>query len=123
MNVASWGVLFASIGLGSLGQFFLKLGVRQMGGVSLSPAQLPSTLVRVFSSPWIVGGVAMFAVSMFLWLRVLSTRELSSAYPMVSLNYVLVLLLAAVFLREPVSPQKLLGIAVTVAGVLLLNWE
>ena len=45
--------------------------------------------------------------------------ELSHAYPFMSLAFILVLVLSAWFFHEPVSWQKLAGLALICAGIVL----
>jgi uncharacterized membrane protein len=47
--------------------------------------------------------------------------DLSHAYPFMSLNFVLVLVLSAWLLSEPVTLQKILGIALIVAGTMVAS--
>ena len=45
--------------------------------------------------------------------------ELSHAYPFMSLNFVVVLLLSGWFLNEPVTPQRILGVGLIVFGTMV----
>ena len=51
----------------------------------------------------------------------LTKAELSYAYPMVSFSYVIVAIAAAVFFKEAITVNKVLGIAAIVMGVFILN--
>jgi drug/metabolite transporter (DMT)-like permease len=76
-------------------------------------------IVGLLLNPWIVSGfVAAFAASI-AWMGAMTKFELSHAYPFMSLNFVLVLLGAAWFFHEPVTPSKIAGIALIVLGVLV----
>ncbi|WP_304541769.1 EamA family transporter [Desulforamulus aquiferis] len=65
----------------------------------------------------------MYATSLVTWLKVLSTMELSLAYPMVSLGYVLVMVLSFLFLGETFTIHKLLGVAAVITGVMLIGYK
>lgn len=110
-----------SISLGAVGQFLLKLGVTRMGGLVFKKAELLSTAWKIATQPYIVTGLALFVFSMVLWLGVLSKMELSRAYPMVSISYVLVALMARFVLGEQLTATRMAGIAVILAGVVLVN--
>ena len=43
--------------------------------------------------------------------------DLSYAYPFMSLSFVLVLILSALFFHEPVSMAKVLGVMLIMAGI------
>jgi multidrug transporter EmrE-like cation transporter len=99
----------------------LRAGVTRAGGFALSPGSLISDLLRLARQPLFVAGVALYATAALVWFRVISTENLNSSYPLlVSLTFVLVTLGATVFFREPVSWQKVLGLGVILAGILLV---
>jgi len=55
-----------------------------------------------------------------LWLWVLSRLDVSLAYPLVSLGFVVTLALGVVWLGEPLSWTRVAGCGLIVAGVWLL---
>jgi undecaprenyl phosphate-alpha-L-ara4N flippase subunit ArnE len=59
-------------------------------------------------------------VAMMLWLAGLSKLDLSYAYPLVSVGYVLVTFLSAVLFHEEVNAQRWLAVAVISSGVVLV---
>jgi len=99
----------------------LRGGVTRAGGFALSPASLISDLLRLAHQPLFIAGLVLYATAALVWFRVISTENLSSSYPLlVSLTFVLVTLGATVFFREPVSWQKVLGLGVILAGIVLV---
>lgn len=110
-----------SISLGAVGQFLLKLGVNKMGGLSFKREELASTVLKIATQPQIMIGILLFVMSMVIWLFVLSKMELSRAYPMVSISYVLVALLARVFLGETIPASRMVGIVIILLGVVMVN--
>ncbi len=110
-----------SISLGAVGQFLLKVGVSRIGGISFARENLVGTTVKIATQPFIVAGIVLFVLSMVVWLAVLSKMELSRAYPMVSISYVLVAVMARVFLGESITTSRALGIVIVLIGVVLVN--
>lgn len=102
-----------------MGQFLLKVGVARMGGVDYQAGRLIPTVIKVAGQPAILGGVALFATSMMLWLGVLSKMDLSRAQPLIALSYVLVPLLSHLFLGETVGLTRVAGIGLILVGVFL----
>jgi multidrug transporter EmrE-like cation transporter len=99
----------------------LRGGVTRAGGFALSPVSLVSDLLRLARQPLFVAGLALYATAALVWFRVISTENLNSSYPLlVSLTFVLVTLGATLFFREPVSWQKVLGLGVILAGIVLV---
>ena len=106
-----------SIGLGAVGQLLIKIG----SGRLIVYGNPIRTLIALFTIPQIVAGLVLFGISFVIWVFVLKNMPLSIAYPMVSLEYVIIFLLSAAFLQEPVYAQKVAGIALVVAGIILMN--
>ncbi|GAA4858975.1 SMR family transporter [Paenibacillus vulneris] len=115
-----WLILI-SVALGSLGQVILKLGSNKLGTISFSISSLVPVLLRLLKTPEIVLGLLLFGTSFLLWIKVLTRSELSYAYPMVSIGYIIVVILSYFLLDESFSWNKLMGIAIIVAGVWMIN--
>lgn len=114
----AYAFVFTSIVLGAVGQVLMKLGA-----VKLHPAvfqTLPAKLSAMFTQPFIIAGLACYAISAVFWILGLERLPLSQAYPMVAAGYVIVFLLAVLFFKETVSLAKLGGLLMIVAGVVVL---
>jgi drug/metabolite transporter (DMT)-like permease len=61
--------------------------------------------------------IALMAVQLVNWLKVLDHADLSFAKPFTSLSYVTVCLLSVALLGERIDPMQLVGIAIVVGGV------
>ena len=70
---------------------------------------------------WIMLSLVLLGAAMLLWLVVLRVVPVSVAYPMLSLNFVLVALAARLIWRETYSLQQWIGTLVIVAGVALMG--
>jgi len=111
-------LLGINIILGVAGQFLIKFGVNQVGG--LEELGLVKFLTTSFLSPFIFSGLALYGFSAVLWVILLSKLDLSVAYPSLSIGYVLVLLISALFLGEQVSAIRFVGILLIMAGIFFL---
>lgn len=69
--------------------------------------------------PWILSAFAAALLASAFWLLAVSRLDLSHAYPFMSLSFVLVFLLAAVFFNEPITAAKLIGLGLIVAGLVV----
>jgi drug/metabolite transporter (DMT)-like permease len=69
---------------------------------------------------WIGAGVALFIVQAVIYTGGLQFVEVSTAFPVTSVGFVIVALLSRRFLGEPVTRERWIGIALIVAGVALL---
>lgn len=114
-------LIITSILLGATGQVLLKAGADKLGNLNLSISGFLPTIWELIKTPQIVIGMFCFAFSSLLWIKVLTKAELSYAYPMVSFSYVIVAIAAAIFFKEAITVNKVLGIAAIVMGVFILN--
>jgi len=116
-------LILVAVLLGVLGQLLLKMGMTQVGSLESNGglAGLIQMGMQVFSNLKVLGGFAAYGLSSLFWIVVLSKIDLSLAYPMLALNYVLVPLTAWLFLNEQVPPLRWLGIGVVILGVVVIS--
>lgn len=118
MTGQAFALILIAICFSVTGELLLKAGMNAIG--VLTWQNLSANLPRMLGSPKILLGFTGFGLGAFFWLAVLSRVNLSWAYPMLSLGYVLVLIFSALFLREHVSAVRWLGTAVVCFGVYLV---
>ena len=109
-----------SVLLAAIGQLLLKQGMTKVGRVS-SLTSAPSMILTALLNPIVLTGLAVFGVSALSWLVVLSRVKLSTAYPMVSLGYVAVILFSWLIFKESVKPVTIAGCLAIVFGVFLIS--
>ena len=116
-------LIVVSVLLGVLGQLLLKMGITQVGSLELEGGLvgLVKVGIRVFGNLKVIGGFAAYGISSLFWIVVLSEINLSLAYPMLALNYVLVPLTANLFLSEQIPPLRWLGMSVIIVGVVIIS--
>jgi drug/metabolite transporter (DMT)-like permease len=76
-------------------------------------------LLRLLVNPWVISALAAALAAALTWMAAMTELELSHAYPFMSLAFILVLVLSAWFFHEPVSWQKLAGLALICAGIVV----
>ena len=81
----------------------------------------PSTLLAKLRSPWLWLALASLGLGLLVWLLVLQRLDVGVAYPMLSLNFVLITLIARFVFHESVDRRHWIGVAVVIAGVALLG--
>lgn len=118
MPPVTWAFALASILLSALAQLSMKIG---MGRIRAGHEAGLALAARIATSPHVVGGLAMYGVGAVLWLAVLSRVPLSMAYPLVSLGFVFVSVLAWAVLGESLPLARMAGIACILAGVVLVG--
>ncbi len=115
-----WLVIFSSL-CTVVANLLMRGGILRTGSFTLS---LSSFLTQIFSlvrQPLFVLGAVFYAVAALLWFDVLSRENLSTSYPLlVSLTFVLVTMGAMVFFHERISWQKIVGLGIILAGIILV---
>ncbi|MGO4479443.1 EamA family transporter [Massilia sp. 2TAF26] len=121
MNLTTFAFIISGVLLNACAQVLLKAGTNALGGaIHLTVGNAFETFIRVASQLPILAGLACYALSLVVWIMGLSRTDVTIAYPMLSLGYVVAALGAWMFLGETISPQRLLAIAVIMVGVALL---
>ena len=112
-------VALFSILLGATGQFLFRLGMLHYGKVTLTG--IWGQLGAIILTPAIFIGFICFGISSILWLVVISRWELSYAYPLVALGYVMAILYGTFLLHEKLSLAKISGSCLIMAGISVLG--
>ena len=120
MKAAEFSLILAGVLLNAFAQLLLKAGVRQIGHFDFVLANSWPLLLRVAGSLPIIGGLACYVVSVVVWILALSRVEVSVAYPMLSIGYVINAALAWWLFGEAVGMQRLAGIGVIIIGVIIV---
>lgn len=93
-------------------------------GMSAPPGgDLGATYGQALSSPMVWLGLMLYGASAVLWLWVLSRLDVSVAYPLVSLGFVVTLAVGVLWLGEPFSWLRVGACTLIVIGVSLLAWD
>ena len=109
MSLVSFWIILAGVLLNAAAQLLLK------AGTNAAPLGL-----RLAIEPHILGGLACYVVSVVVWVVALSRVPVSIAYPMLSIGYGVNAIAAWYLLGEALTPMRLAGIGIIVAGVFLV---
>jgi multidrug transporter EmrE-like cation transporter len=121
MNLTTFGFILTGVCLNALAQLLLKAGTNAVGVIHLTMENWFSTGVKLATQLPIIGGLTCYVISVVVWIIALSRVDVTIAYPMISLGYIINALGAWYFLGEAVSAQRLLAIGVIIVGVVLLT--
>jgi multidrug transporter EmrE-like cation transporter len=122
MSVITWALILTGVGLNAAAQLLLKVATKPLGHFSVFNADtLNSSVLILFKSPPFWGGMLCYAASVCVWVAALSKAPVSTAYPMLSLGYVVVAAVSVAWLGETLTVPKVLGIALICAGVYLMS--
>jgi multidrug transporter EmrE-like cation transporter len=122
MSWITWALILTGVGLNAAAQLLLKLSTRPLAHFSgFSADTLGGAAVILFKSLPFWGGMICYGVSVCVWLAALSKAPVSTAYPMLSLGYVVVAAVSVLWLGESMGFAKVLGIVLICAGVILVS--
>lgn len=117
-----WIPIIITVLLTSYSQLILKWRLEQFPVV---PSGLSDKLmfyfVKIFD-PFIFSSFAAAFLGSITYMMALNKLELTIAYPMMSLSYVLVIIVSYFLMNEPINLSKFLGVMLILMGVVLLAY-
>jgi multidrug transporter EmrE-like cation transporter len=114
-------LILCGVLLNALAQLTLKQGMRVIGSFSFSVENILPILMKVSFNPFIIAGLACYVLSVLVWLMVLSRVEVSFAYPLLSVGYVVTAFAGLLFFDENMGFIRWMGILVICLGVYLIT--
>ena len=119
MKPSDFAIVLFGVFLNAVAQLLLKAGANAAGPIGGFSA-LRGAAFGLATHPGILGGLACYVITVVVWIVALSRVDVSIAYPMLSVGYVLNALLAMWLFGEAVTLQRWLGIAVILVGVTIV---
>jgi len=117
--VVAWACVATTIVFTIYGQIVVKWQVLRRGPLPDGIQAKLVFLADLVHDPWVLSALLGGFVAALAWMAALSKLELSRAYPFTALSFVLVLMLSGVFFGEQVTPAKLAGVALVIAGLVV----
>ena len=109
-------------------QFAIMFSIKKISPIlmgigldTLSLSGLGGVTLALTSSPYFWLGAAGMIASFVVWMTVLSSIDLSIAFPLGSLSFILIPVLSVIFLGEEVPGMRWLGIAFIIGGIIMLS--
>ena len=101
------------------GQLIVKWQVNLAGEFPSDSWDKVLFLGRLMLNPWIISSMVAALLASFTWIAALTQLELSYAYPFMGLTFIFVLMLSALMFQEALGWEKIMGVALIVAGITL----
>jgi drug/metabolite transporter (DMT)-like permease len=101
------------------GQIVIKWQVNLAGAFPLSNVEKIQHIIKLLLNPWVVSGFACAFIAALTWMAAMTKFPLSYAYPFMSLAFIFVMFLSAIFFNESITLNKLLGLAFVVLGIII----
>jgi multidrug transporter EmrE-like cation transporter len=120
MTWAAFGLVMTGVLLNAIAQLALKASVSDTGIINLDLQSLLSSAGSLATNLWLWVGLICYAVSVVVWILALSRVDVSIAYPMLSIGYIVNALAASQLFNEPLGVGKVVGIGIILVGVYVL---
>nr|VFJ58685.1 MAG: EamA-like transporter family protein [Candidatus Kentron sp. FW] len=114
-----YSYIFATIGLTVYGQLMVKWRIATFGPLPADMLEKLKFLILLLFDPFIFSGVLAGLLAALAWIAAMTKFDLNHAYPFMSLNFVLILLLSVWLLGEPLTLKKALGVGLIVMGTVV----
>ena len=114
-------LILGSIFLNVFAQVSIKYGLGNIGYLEINLNNLYPLVLKVLKNPYIFLGLGCYVLSVVLWIGALSRINISYAYPMTSLGYVLTAMAGFLLFQEELPFIRILGIGVILVGVFLVS--
>jgi len=120
VTALTFSLVLLGVLLNAAAQLLLKAGTNRVGEFAFSVDNLVPVGAKLALSPFILGGLGCYVVSVVVWILALSRVPVSVAYPMLSIGYIVNAVAAWFLFGEALGAQKLVGIGFIVVGVYLV---
>ena len=121
MNPVSLFLLLCGVALNAGAQLLLKAGTNAVGRFEFTAANILPIGMKLAFEPHILGGLGCYVISVVVWILGLSRVEVSVAYPLLSVGYIINAVAAWYLFGESLTAQKFIGIGFIIVGVFLVS--
>jgi drug/metabolite transporter (DMT)-like permease len=118
MTAGNLLLVLSAVALAARGQLMLKHGMQL--ATARARDSHGSLVIAAATTPWVLLGLVIFAVSAIAWLGALSRVPLNVAYPFNALGYIVILAASVVVLHERANLLTWAGSLLVVAGLVIV---
>jgi multidrug transporter EmrE-like cation transporter len=121
MNPITFALAIGSVSLNAMAQIALRKTMLTAGALPSGLNNAAGFVFALLFNPWFVAGMACYAASIGSWMIVLSKTEVSLAYPLLSIGYIMTAIIGYYFLGENVNVGRIAGIALICCGIVVIS--
>jgi len=112
-------LILICVGMGVIGQLSMKKGMNIIGKIAVKDI-LSTKIFEILLQKYVFIGLVFYVLASLIWLVVLSQEELSFAYPLIAISYIITAILSKFLFNESLSLFRFLGILLIFGGVYLI---
>jgi len=120
MTTSAFIFILIGVLLNAAAQLALKASVHDMGVIVLNLDTLLPVALRMARQSWLWVGLCCYGVSVIVWIMALSRVDVTIAYPMLSIGYVVSAIAAWALFGEALNAGRMTGIVIIIIGVYIL---
>jgi multidrug transporter EmrE-like cation transporter len=121
MSLVSLSLIIAGVLLNVAAQLLIKAGTNAIGYFEYSRDNILPIGWKLATDFHIIAALGCYLLSVVIWILALSRVQVSIAYPLLSMGYVVNAVAAWWFFNEAFNPMKVVGIGVIILGVVLIS--
>lgn len=121
MSVVSFILIVTGVMLNVAAQLLIKAGTNAVGYFEYTRENIVPIGWKLATEPHIIGAMGCYALGVVIWILALSRVQVSIAYPLLSLGYVVNAVAAWWLFNEAFNPAKVLGMGVIILGVVIIS--
>ncbi|HCB1579697.1 MULTISPECIES: SMR family transporter [Citrobacter] len=77
--------------------------------------------IQLILNPWFIAGMSCYVLSIGLWMTVLGKVEVSLAYPLSSVGFIITAAIGYFFLKEDINTMRLIGLSLICIGIVFIS--
>lgn len=121
MNPIVFLIAFFSVTLNALAQIALRNTMLSVGSFPPLMGEWFVFVTKILFNIWFIAGMGCYAISIGLWLVVLGKLEVSIAYPLLSIGYVITAVIGFFFMHEDVNLLRIAGLSMIIIGICVIS--
>ncbi|WP_032115788.1 SMR family transporter [Candidatus Arsenophonus nilaparvatae] len=121
MNIFIFTIALTSVCLNALAQIFLKKTMLTINAIPTNFLGFFNFSLSLALNYWFVSALLCYVLSIGLWMAVLAKVEVSLAYPLLSIGYIITACIGYFFLKENVNFIRIIGLAFICTGIVFVS--
>ncbi|WP_370579449.1 EamA family transporter [Snodgrassella alvi] len=121
MNLLTFMLAVISVTLNALAQIALRKTMQTIGTFPQSVSDYFYFGYQLILNAWFITGMCLYAISIGLWMAVLGKTEVSLAYPLLSVGYIITAFIGYFFLHENVNLLRIIGLVTICIGIIIIS--
>lgn len=120
MNSQTAAIVMIAVIFNSLAQLFLKAAAPVIISFYMNSKSFIELAFKIIANVNLIAGLICCVIGLSVWVVALSRIEVSIAYPLLSIGYVINAIASFYFFNESLTVEKLLGVGIILIGVFVL---